>query len=208
MTTIHDATNHNNPVLYLIFIYAKTQLTLCLVSTNLSLMSRTLSSPRLQLHSTSCLIWCKLLIKNLKPPSPISLPLRLRCWICFKTCSCWLRHDFINYNLNCSEWKTTKHIIATMTSRLASLFLRHRWEHKIFVTSQTQLTSCLLSINLSLMSRTLSAPRLQFISFSRLIWCKLLIKNLKPSSPIFQLKLRLRSLICFKTCPCWLRHED
>jgi len=121
-----------------VFVTSQTQLTSCLVSINLSLMSRTLSAPRLHLTSHSCLIWCKLLIKNLKPSSPIfSLKLRSRCWICFKTCSCWLRHDFINHNLNCSKWKTTKHIIATITSRLASLFLRHRWEYKIFVTSQT-----------------------------------------------------------------------
>jgi len=149
MTTTDDATKHNNPpVSYLIFIYPKTQLTSCLVSINLSLMSRTLSSPRLHLLSHSRLIWCKLLIKNLKPSSPISLLLRSRCWICFKTCSCWLRHDFINYNLNCSEWKTKKHIIATITLRLASLFLRHRWEHKIFVTSQTS-THFMLSFHQS-----------------------------------------------------------
>jgi len=119
MTTIDDATNHNNgSVSYLIFIYPKTQLTSCLVSINLSLMSRTLSTLRLQSLSISPLIWCKLLTKNLKPSSPISLPARSRSWICFKTCSCWLRHDFTNYNLDCSEWKTTKHIIATITSRL------------------------------------------------------------------------------------------
>ena len=167
-------------------------------------MSRTLSAPRLHILSLSCLIWCKLLIKNLEPSTPIfSLWLRSRCWICFKTCPCWLLHDFVNYNLDCSEWKTKEHVI-------------HVWPHysyvqmndKVFVTSQLQLTSCLVSINLSLMSRTLSSPRLQPLSSSRLIWCKLLIKNLKPSSPIFSLQLRLRSWICFKTCSCWLLHED
>jgi len=57
------------------------------------------------------------------------------------------------------------------------------------------------------MSRALSSPRLQSNSFSCLIWCKLLIKNLKPSSPIFSLPPRSRSLICFKTCPCWICHD-
>jgi len=57
MTTIDDATNHNNgSVSYLIFIYPKTQLTSYLVSINLSLMSRTLSAPRLQPLSHSRLI--------------------------------------------------------------------------------------------------------------------------------------------------------
>jgi len=113
-----------------VFATSQTQLTSCLVSINLSLMSRTLSAPRLQLNSASSLIWCKLLTKNLKPSSSIFLlSPRWRYWICFKTCPCWLFHDFTNYNLNCSERKTTKHIIATITSRLASSLLRHRQDY-------------------------------------------------------------------------------
>ena len=141
MTTIDDATNHNNgSVSYLIFIYAKTQLTSCLVSNNLSLMSRTLSAPRLHLNSLSCLIWCKLLTKNLKPSSPIfSFQTRSRSWSCFKTCPCWLLHDFTNYNLDCSEWKTTKHIIATITSRLASSLLCRRWTIKFMLNHKLNL---------------------------------------------------------------------
>ena len=187
-----------------VFVTSQTQLTSCLVSINLSLMSRTLSAPRSQSLSPSSLIWCKLLIKNLKPSTPISsLPPRSRRWICFKTGSCWLFHDFPNYNLDCSEWKTKEHIIATISFMLCFFTVTSHMNHKDFVTSQTQLTSCLVSINLSLMSRTLSAPRSQPISHSCLIWCKLLIKNLKPSS-LISLSLRSRRWICFKTCPCSL----
>ena len=101
-----------------IFVTSQLQLTSCLVSTNLSLMSRTLSAPRQQFHSASCLIWCKLLIKNLKPSFPNQLSLKWRSSICFKTCS--LGHDLTNYNLDCSEWNKEK-------------WLRIFWERMSFV---------------------------------------------------------------------------
>jgi len=105
-----------------------------------------------------------------------------------------LKHVHVDYVMTllnifwiAQEGQLRKHIIATITSRFASSLLRHRQIIHVFVTSQTQLTSCLVSINPSLMSRTLSAPRLQSHRSSCLIWCKLLIKNLKPSFPIFLL---------------------